>query len=41
MIITCPDCGYAGSNIDFDMSLCDECFCPMCTMYFILEEDDE
>jgi hypothetical protein len=40
--ITCPTCGYQGSEVDFDMSLADECFCPNgCDWFSISDDDDE
>lgn len=41
-IIECPDCGFGGTNTEFEISLSDECFCPECGCEFLLpDEDDE
>ena len=47
--VTCPHCDFVGdSDDDFEMNLCDECFCPKCGEKFELdssgdegENDDE
>jgi hypothetical protein len=41
--ITCPTCGRVGTELDFEMSLADEFFCPNGCDWFALEseEDDE
>lgn len=45
--LACPHCGFEGGDVtDFNISLCDECFCPKCGERFELDdpedgEDDE
>lgn len=38
--ITCPFCGHVGdeSEQSFDVSLADECWCPVCGESFLMEE---
>lgn len=40
-ILTCPQCGYRGRGGEFEPTLCDECFCPVCEEMFIFEPDDD
>lgn len=36
--VTCPQCGHTGdSTKDFEMSLCDECYCPKCNERFEID----
>lgn len=36
-IITCPTCGFKGTEDEFQMSLSDECFCPNGCEWFLME----
>lgn len=40
--LACPFCGFEGGDrSDFNISLCDECFCPECNERFELDDPDE
>ncbi len=41
LIITCPRCDYKADAEEFDVSLSDECFCPKCGEYFLLELESD
>ena len=41
LIVTCPRCGYRADAEEFDISLSDECSCPKCGEYFLIESEDE
>ena len=41
-IVTCPFCGFKGGDVtDFDISLCDECFCPKCNERFEMDDPED
>lgn len=40
--LACPFCGLEGGDrTAFDISLCDECFCPPCGERFELDTSDD
>ncbi len=39
--ITCPVCAYSGPESEFELSLCDEAWCPKCGCDFVLEWPDD
>lgn len=41
-VVTCPYCGFTGGErTDFGISCADECCCPRCGEWFILEFDTD